>query len=100
MADPDPTPHITPLQFWSGIITVLASTIILPAFNMWIASQHETNRVQDNKAVIANQAETHAALSEAVEKQKELTTTVASVQKNVLAVKKEVVSPTASAPVE
>lgn len=56
-------PHVTPLQFWSGIITVLASTLFLPAWQMYLMSQHETSRQQDVQKVLVNQAETHDELA-------------------------------------
>lgn len=58
-----PPAHVTPLQFWSAIIPLLASSIIIPMWQMWLSSQHEANRQQDAQKVIANQDKTHAEIT-------------------------------------
>jgi len=76
---PSPAP-VTSFQFWTGLITLLATSVILPMWQMWLSSQHETNRQADVKQVVANQIETHAAIQSAatkVEEVHEATTKVA-----------------------
>lgn len=55
-------PHVTPLQFWSAIIPLMASSLILPMWQLWLSSQHESNRQHDTNKVLTNQAETHEAV--------------------------------------
>jgi hypothetical protein len=53
-------PHVSPLAFWSAIIPLLATSIILPCWQMWISSQHEAARQSDAQKVLTGQAETQA----------------------------------------
>jgi len=84
VTDPTPTPSgtgnggVSPVAFWSAIITLLGSTIILPMWQMWLSNQHEINRAEQAKAttvavakVLDNQEQTHEAIKEVSMKQTE-----------------------------
>ena len=75
MADPTPTTVMTTAQLWTILIPVIATSIVLPMWNMWLASQNAKNAAkvaEANKNAIAMVAEkqevTHAKQEETTAK--------------------------------
>jgi hypothetical protein len=56
--------HVSLTVFLGFIIPLIASSIIMPMWNAWLASQHETNRAADAQKILTNQAENKDELTQ------------------------------------
>lgn len=79
MADVPPVNVMTTAQLWTILIPVIATSIILPMWNMWITSSNAVQAAKaadDNKKAIAvvaeNQEATHAKQDETTAKVEEI----------------------------